>query len=198
MVGANKHIEEYLKQYLNIKEPGFAVLIKGGWGSGKKYFIEQFIEFRKHFDSAIKQAKGLLKENWSTRFLQLLENDPDEAAEAMTKVNISNSITILAEVDADEFVNIYCNLKDKISELIRGALVSRYDMAEHYTWLLDEKPFLERLKKASSNMYNNTPKPFPASVFRLYYLNQRIDKALKSLQRVAYRLNTSEENNESS
>jgi len=42
----NKHIEEYLNWYLReqCKEPRFAVLIKGGWGSGKTRFVKKFIE----------------------------------------------------------------------------------------------------------------------------------------------------------
>lgn len=44
MGNSNKHIEEYLEEYLQIEKPGFAVLIKGAWGSGKTYFVKNFID----------------------------------------------------------------------------------------------------------------------------------------------------------
>lgn len=39
----NKHIEKYLKSYLKLDKPEFAVLLTGKWGSGKTYFIDEFI-----------------------------------------------------------------------------------------------------------------------------------------------------------
>lgn len=44
MENSNKHIEDYLNEYLQIEKPGFAVLIKGAWGSGKTYFVRNYIE----------------------------------------------------------------------------------------------------------------------------------------------------------
>lgn len=44
MSNSNKHIEDYLNEYLRIEKPGFAVLIKGAWGSGKTYFVKNYIE----------------------------------------------------------------------------------------------------------------------------------------------------------
>lgn len=40
----NKHIADYLDKYLKLKEPDFAVMIKGEWGSGKTYFIKKYLE----------------------------------------------------------------------------------------------------------------------------------------------------------
>lgn len=40
----NEHITEYLEYYESLKSPGFAVLLKGEWGSGKTYFV------KKHFN----------------------------------------------------------------------------------------------------------------------------------------------------
>lgn len=40
----NEHIEDYLDKYFEIKEPDFAVMIKGEWGSGKTYFIKDFLK----------------------------------------------------------------------------------------------------------------------------------------------------------
>lgn len=45
MSNSNKHIEEFLDDYLNKEQsPDYAVLITGCWGSGKTYFIRQFLE----------------------------------------------------------------------------------------------------------------------------------------------------------
>ncbi|MEG4068499.1 P-loop NTPase fold protein [Microcoleus sp. Pol11C2] len=41
----NKHIEEYLNYYCELSHsPKFAILLKGKWGSGKTWFINQYIE----------------------------------------------------------------------------------------------------------------------------------------------------------
>ncbi|MCU0823966.1 MAG: KAP family NTPase, partial [Leptospira sp.] len=42
----NAHISEFLDYYLTLTEPGYAVLIDGNWGSGKTYFIKEFIKSR--------------------------------------------------------------------------------------------------------------------------------------------------------
>lgn len=44
MADKNKHIEEYLDYYCDTNEPGFAVLIKGNWGSGKTWLVKKYIE----------------------------------------------------------------------------------------------------------------------------------------------------------
>jgi hypothetical protein len=43
---ANEHITKYLQWYLSpsCNSPKFAVLINGGWGSGKTYFIKRFMD----------------------------------------------------------------------------------------------------------------------------------------------------------
>lgn len=43
---ANEHIEQYLRWYLSesCNSPFFAVLINGSWGSGKTYFIKEFMQ----------------------------------------------------------------------------------------------------------------------------------------------------------
>lgn len=44
MSNSNKHIEEFLDYYLNVEQsPDYAVLITGCWGSGKTYFIRQYL-----------------------------------------------------------------------------------------------------------------------------------------------------------
>jgi len=49
----NFFIENYLEDYLKLKEPQFSVLLKGKWGVGKTYFINNFIE-KKSIDKNIK------------------------------------------------------------------------------------------------------------------------------------------------
>lgn len=40
----NKHIEDYLDYYLNLqKPPEYAVLLKGAWGTGKTWFIKNYL-----------------------------------------------------------------------------------------------------------------------------------------------------------
>src|SRR3989339_1118767 len=46
----NKHIDEFLNYYIDdkkLKNPQYAVLLKGKWGSGKTHFIN---EYKKHLD----------------------------------------------------------------------------------------------------------------------------------------------------
>lgn len=43
LTSVNAHVEEYLDYYCSLSNPpGFAVLLKGAWGSGKTWFIEQY------------------------------------------------------------------------------------------------------------------------------------------------------------
>lgn len=42
---ANEHVKKYLDDYLRLScAPGFAILLKGQWGSGKTWFIEKYRE----------------------------------------------------------------------------------------------------------------------------------------------------------
>jgi hypothetical protein len=41
----NEHINDYLKYYISLPDsPGYAVLLRGDWGSGKSFFIRDFIQ----------------------------------------------------------------------------------------------------------------------------------------------------------
>lgn len=40
----NQHIINYIDNYLNLPEPEFAILLSGKWGSGKTFFIDNYIE----------------------------------------------------------------------------------------------------------------------------------------------------------
>ncbi len=42
MKNINKHIDEFLKYYCELKSPEYAVMLKGKWGSGKTFYINKF------------------------------------------------------------------------------------------------------------------------------------------------------------
>lgn len=42
----NKHITEYLDNFISIPKPDYAMMINGSWGSGKTWFIDNYIEDR--------------------------------------------------------------------------------------------------------------------------------------------------------
>ena len=44
MKRTNDHIEDYLDYYCELRDPGYAVMIKGSWGSGKTWFIRKYSE----------------------------------------------------------------------------------------------------------------------------------------------------------
>lgn len=44
---SNQHISEFLDYYIKLSNPQYAVLLKGKWGSGKTYFIN---EYKKHLN----------------------------------------------------------------------------------------------------------------------------------------------------
>lgn len=83
----NEHITKYLKWYISdeCKNPRFAVLLKGGWGSGKTWFIGEFIKAsdkesakEKSFDS------NSITDWWSLYKVRLVrkikgDNDKDSA-----------------------------------------------------------------------------------------------------------------------
>ncbi|AFY71643.1 KAP P-loop domain protein [Thalassoporum mexicanum PCC 7367] len=51
----NIHLEKYLDYYCGLgHSPGFAVLLKGEWGSGKTWFVKKY---KKHFDKRNKRNK---------------------------------------------------------------------------------------------------------------------------------------------
>ncbi|WAT10169.1 P-loop NTPase fold protein [Rouxiella badensis] len=44
MENENKHIEDYIKNYVSLnEEPGYAILLKGKWGTGKTWFINKLL-----------------------------------------------------------------------------------------------------------------------------------------------------------
>lgn len=43
----NKSVEDYLKYYLSLESPQYAVMIKGPWGCGKTFFVKEFLDKNK-------------------------------------------------------------------------------------------------------------------------------------------------------
>ena len=43
-INPNKHIEEYLNNYLSLENPEYAILLNGKWGSGKTHFMQSFMD----------------------------------------------------------------------------------------------------------------------------------------------------------
>jgi hypothetical protein len=63
MSGSNLHIEEYLTWYLDPtrnKMPDFAVLITGGWGSGKTTFIRNYLNYKTPLIDHLTEMKTLV------------------------------------------------------------------------------------------------------------------------------------------
>nr|WP_315526894.1 P-loop NTPase fold protein [Carnobacterium maltaromaticum] len=50
MLEHNRHIVKYLDSYVRNKNTKFAVMLKGGWGTGKSYFIEKYVERINRFE----------------------------------------------------------------------------------------------------------------------------------------------------
>jgi len=52
--GLNRHVEDFLSYYIGHKvSPGYAVLLKGKWGSGKTWFLKDFIKRNGHRSKVI-------------------------------------------------------------------------------------------------------------------------------------------------
>ena len=53
----NENIIEFLDYYIGKQSPKYAVLLSGKWGSGKTYFINDYIKNKKKDESNPKFAK---------------------------------------------------------------------------------------------------------------------------------------------
>jgi len=75
----NSHINTYLDYYCNLSAPGFAVLLKGEWGSGKTWFIKKYLDqlklSNKKFSYVSLYGKTNIAEIESDIFLQGLIPD---------------------------------------------------------------------------------------------------------------------------
>ncbi|NOQ27969.1 MAG: hypothetical protein GQ564_21610 [Bacteroidales bacterium] len=56
----NKHIEQYLDYYINLSiEPEYAILLRGNWGSGKTWFIKNYLEKKQDVQSLYVSLNGI-------------------------------------------------------------------------------------------------------------------------------------------
>ncbi|HHL6865949.1 TPA: P-loop NTPase fold protein, partial [Escherichia coli] len=54
----NTYIKDYIEYYLSLTtEPQYVIMLKGAWGSGKTWFIEQVLEEYKQKNSEFKFLK---------------------------------------------------------------------------------------------------------------------------------------------
>ena len=44
MTRHNQEIQDCLNDYLKIRKPGYAVLLRGSWGSGKTFFVKEWLD----------------------------------------------------------------------------------------------------------------------------------------------------------
>ncbi len=59
--GLNEHITENISYYLSLEKPEYAILLSGKWGSGKTYFIDDFIKEYIKSNSSDDQKKRFIK-----------------------------------------------------------------------------------------------------------------------------------------
>ena len=101
----NQHIEKFLDYYTDdekLKNPQYAVLLKGKWGSGKTYFINEYKKQLKQKYIYVSLYGITSYDEIETKFLQ------------STNPKIFNNKTIFASKIANEFINekIKGSLKD--------------------------------------------------------------------------------------
>ena len=73
------HLESYLEYYLSLESPGFAVLVKGPWGTGKTFQVKKFIpEAKRYYVSlfGVDSIEQLHKEVYAAAF-PMQEKDAD-------------------------------------------------------------------------------------------------------------------------
>lgn len=91
---SNKHICEFLNYYKDIDNPQYAVLLKGKWGSGKTYYINEYKKSLDNQDYIYVSLYGVtLYEEIETKFLE--ETNPE----------IFNGKTLFASKIAASFFN---------------------------------------------------------------------------------------------
>lgn len=121
MSDSNKHIEDYLNEYLRIEKPGFAVLIKGAWGSGKTYFVKNYI------DHQLKPNNKELKPVYVSLFGVSSKDEIDSRIYEAVHNLISKPVSKLAFGVAKTATLISSNLlggaaaQDAVSGIIKGS-----------------------------------------------------------------------------
>lgn len=116
----NEHIVQYLDYYLTIyNSPGFAVLIKGDWGSGKTWFINQYIKHKKEKGKkflsvslyGIKDFKEI-EESFFKQLHPVLASKGMKLAGQIIKGLIKTTISIDLDKNGSEDFKLNSDLKD--------------------------------------------------------------------------------------
>ena len=134
----NEHITDYLNKYLKLKNPGYAVFIKGEWGCGKTYFIKQYIEAQKDKKICYISLNGIKQCNDVIPQI-LLALAPKEFNSKICKGVISVGRTIAYGVTKFFNVNDVLNIGD-LSSCVSGNIVFVFDDLERT--LLEPKEIL--------------------------------------------------------
>lgn len=154
----------------------------------------QEIQFKQYLQQKLATMMEKAKMSWSKDLIQLLETNPSEAANQITRLNAYDDQKSFEGADVNAFLDTLRKLDNHTNVIIYDSLAARYGMVDACTWLLQERVFLENLKAESIKRFSEHPKPLPPSVFSLYYLNQRIDKSLACLESTQKRIDEQKEN----
>lgn len=74
MSNKNSHVKDYLKYYCQLdREPCYAVLLKGKWGTGKTWFIKQAFE-----SLGYSKCNDIEKPSWFEKFFNHVKKKKDK------------------------------------------------------------------------------------------------------------------------
>lgn len=207
MSNTNKHIEEFLDYYLNVEQsPDYAVLITGCWGSGKTYFIRQYLggnrkevkewltDCEKYVVVYVSLFGAKSREEMDKRVLETLHPKLNSKIVKAIPGAVSLIGKIVGTATANPFVTIagenIAVFSDvdvvKFCEVYKGVKRDRNSTLrkaiekryEDYNRLEKEKEFLERLLNEAKREFNEAERPLSPSVFSLHYLIRTINKIL--------------------
>lgn len=114
----NKHINEFLDYYIELSNPQYAVLLKGKWGSGKTYFIN---EYKKELDKKQKYIYVSLYgvtsyDEIETKFLEtihpILYNKKTIFAGKIAKQVLKGSLKIDFNSNKKDYLNVDVKVPD--------------------------------------------------------------------------------------
>jgi hypothetical protein len=148
----------------------------------------QEIQFKQYLQQKLAPVMEKAKMSWSKDLIQLIETNPSEAANQITRLNAYDDQKSFEGANVSTILNAFGMLDNQTDILIWDALATRYSMVDSCKWLMKERRFLEELKAECEKRYTEHAKPLPPSIFSLFYLNQRIDKGLKKLNEAQKRV----------
>ena len=126
----NSYIEEYLDFYINLPQsPQFAVLLKGPWGCGKSYFIDNYIKKKKQegitpiyislygLNSTSQIEDALLEQIYSIKFG--LNNNAVKIASTIGKGLLKKTLKIDLDGDNDGDGNLSVSISEGQDEKLK-------------------------------------------------------------------------------